>query len=123
MLQDLHIKGFKGFRDLQLTDISRVMLVGGKNNVGKTSLLEGIFLFYDIADPRMLFHHLGWRGIDISFRDMEALFSPIFTDFNMDNSISFEVKDGVYVAKMNISFNPSQMQRLLILIFQTTKIL
>jgi AAA15 family ATPase/GTPase len=29
MLQELHIKGFKCFRDLQVTDISRVMLVIG----------------------------------------------------------------------------------------------
>src|SRR5579864_2542454 len=111
MLQDLHIKGFKGFKDLQVTDISRVMLVGGENNIGKTSLLEGIFLFYNTADPRIFFQHLGWRGLDISFRDMEALYAPIFMDFNMDNSISFEVKDGLHIAKMTISSKPSQMQK------------
>ena len=47
MLPDLHVRGFKGLRDLQLTELSRVMLVGGKNGVGKTSLLEAIFLFHD----------------------------------------------------------------------------
>lgn len=111
MLQDLHIRGFKGFRDLQLTDLSRVMLVGGKNNVGKTSLLEAIFLFYNIVDPRTLFDHLRRRGIDISFIDMESLVSPIFTDFNMDNSISFKLKDGTYTSEMDISFNPSDAKK------------
>jgi len=111
MLQDLHIKGFKCFKDLQLTDISRVMLVGGKNNIGKTSLLESIFLFYDTADPGMFFRHLGWRSIDTSLTDMESLFSPIFTDFNMDNSISLHAKDGRYTAQMNINFNPLNVQK------------
>jgi hypothetical protein len=111
MLQKLHIKGFKGFRDFQLTDISRVTLVGGKNNIGKTSLLEAIFLFYDRANPGMFFRHLGWRGIDIPLTDAESLFSPIFTDFNMENTISFKVNDGIYEAKMQIKFEPSLAQK------------
>src|SRR5215470_910197 len=111
MLQDLHIRGFKGFRDLQLTDLSRVTLVGGKNNVGKTSLLEAIFLFYDTADPAIFFRHLGWRGIDTALTDAETLFSPVFTDFNMENTISFELKDDIYTAKMFIKFNPSLVQK------------
>jgi hypothetical protein len=111
MLQDLHIKGFKSFRDLQLTDISRVTLVGGKNNVGKTSLLESIFLFYDTADPGMFFRHLGWRGISLSLADREALFSPLFTDFNMNNTIALHVKDGIYTATMDVSFNPANVQK------------
>src|SRR5437762_829907 len=111
MLQELRIRGFKGFRDFQLTDISRVTLVGGKNNVGKTSLLESIRLFYAIEDPGMLFHHLRWRGIDISRTDIESLLTPLFTDFNMDNSITLEVKDGIYTGKMTISFNPSLVEK------------
>lgn len=111
MLQDLQIKGFKVFRDLQLTNISRVMLVGGKNNVGKTSLLEAIFLFYDTADPGMFFRHLGWRGVDASLSDAEALFSPIFQGFDMKNAMSFKVQDGIYEAKMNVEFNPSRIQK------------
>jgi AAA15 family ATPase/GTPase len=111
VLQNLRIRGFKGFKDLQLTDLSRVTLVSGKNNVGKTSLLEAIFLFYDTADPGMFFRHLGWRGIDIDLSDAESLFSPLFTDFNMENTLSFEVKDDIYTAKMSIDFNPSRVQK------------
>ncbi len=40
MLQDLYIKVFKCFRDFQLTDISRVMLVSKKNNVMKDSVSQ-----------------------------------------------------------------------------------
>lgn len=106
MLQNLHIQGFKGFRDLQLTDLSRVTLVGGKNNVGKTSLLEAIFLLYDTADPGMLFRHVEWRGLDIPLTDAEALFAPIFTDFDIKQTISFEVGEGIYRASMQMRFDP-----------------
>jgi AAA15 family ATPase/GTPase len=111
MLQDLHIRGFKGFRDFLLTELSGVTLVGGKNNVGKTSLLEAIFLFYDITEPRTLFDHLRWRGLSRPYIDIESLVSPIFADFNMNNSISLELRDGIYTSKMNISFNPSEVQK------------
>jgi predicted ATP-dependent endonuclease of OLD family len=106
MLQSLHIKGFKGFKDLQLRDISRVMLVGGKNNVGKTSLLEAIFLFYDTADPGMLFRHLGWRGLDIPLTDVESLFAPIFIGFDIRQKIFFEVTESIHKAKMTIKSDP-----------------
>jgi AAA15 family ATPase/GTPase len=111
MLQSLHIKGFKCFKDLQLTDISRVTLVSGKNNIGKTSLLESIFLFYNTADPAMFFRPLELRGIKLSFTDAESLFASLFADFNVDNSISIELADGTYTAKMSISINPTNVQK------------
>lgn len=107
MLQDLHIKGFKVFRDLHLTDLSRVTLIGGKNNVGKTSLLEAIFLFYDTADPGMFFRHLNWRGVEAPLTDAEALFTPIFCGFNTSNGISFAVRDGIFNVTMHVTFNPA----------------
>lgn len=51
MLTDIHIENFRGFADLKLEGLSRVNLLVGKNNSGKTSLLEAIAL---IADPLKL---------------------------------------------------------------------
>jgi len=48
MLSDLHIANFRGFEDLHLENLGRVNLVVGKNNTGKTALLEAIVL---LADP------------------------------------------------------------------------
>ncbi|MCI5158766.1 MAG: hypothetical protein D3906_10080, partial [Candidatus Electrothrix sp. AUS1_2] len=44
-INTLHIKHFKCFDSFELKDIQRINLIGGKNNVGKTSLLEAIELF------------------------------------------------------------------------------
>jgi ABC-type transport system involved in cytochrome c biogenesis ATPase subunit len=49
MFTQIEFTNFKGFEKLQLDGLKRVNLVVGKNNSGKTSLLEGIAL---LANPR-----------------------------------------------------------------------
>ena len=44
MLETLAIRGFRGFESYRLTDLTRVNLMVGKNNCGKTSVLEAIEL-------------------------------------------------------------------------------
>ncbi len=43
-IKDISIENFKCFQELQLESIERVNLIGGKNNVGKTALLEAVEL-------------------------------------------------------------------------------
>ncbi len=50
MLTSIELTGFRGFRQLKLEGLQRVNLIVGKNNSGKTSLLEGICnVVYDAA--------------------------------------------------------------------------
>ncbi|WNG30803.1 ATP-binding protein [Cystobacter fuscus] len=44
-LPSLHIQGFRAFKDLRLEHLGRVNLIVGKNNVGKSTLLEAIALY------------------------------------------------------------------------------
>jgi predicted ATPase len=44
MLTSLHIKSFRGFKNLDLTSLKRVNLIVGHNNTGKTGLLEALAL-------------------------------------------------------------------------------
>ena len=41
-LLELHIKNFKSIRDMHITDIEDVLILVGKNNTGKTSVLDAI---------------------------------------------------------------------------------
>ncbi|MDP3010194.1 MAG: AAA family ATPase [Methylococcales bacterium] len=43
-LTDIEIKEFKCFKDFKASGFKRVNLIGGKNNVGKTALLEACFI-------------------------------------------------------------------------------
>src|ERR1051325_1023488 len=44
MLNSVHIKNYRGFKNLMIEPLERVNLITGSNNVGKTSLLEALYL-------------------------------------------------------------------------------
>jgi AAA15 family ATPase/GTPase len=44
MYKQITIEGLRGIKHLKIEDFGRVNLFVGKNNCGKTTLLEGIFL-------------------------------------------------------------------------------
>ena len=44
MYKSFHVKNFRCFKDLQINDLGRVNLIAGKNNTGKTALMEAMYL-------------------------------------------------------------------------------
>ena len=44
MYKSFRVKNFRCFKDLQINDLGRVNLIAGKNNTGKTALLEAMYL-------------------------------------------------------------------------------
>ncbi len=61
MLKSLRLQNYKRFRDLQFPEFQRVNLLTGKNNCGKTSVLEAILLL------------LGWKD---SHNEFAKVFRP-----------------------------------------------
>ena len=64
MLQSLRILNFRGMNDVTVDQLSRINLVTGRNNAGKTTLLEAILLLVGAANARMAFNpHVirGWK--------------------------------------------------------------
>ena len=51
MFKNLRIRNFRAFGDLEIPCLGRVNLVTGKNNSGKTSLLEALFLLCGAGEP------------------------------------------------------------------------
>lgn len=58
MITSATIENFKCFKRLDLPDLSRITLLGGRNNVGKTAVLEALAIFYRRVGPRMFYRHL-----------------------------------------------------------------
>lgn len=50
MLDSLHIKNFRCFEDLTIPSLGRVNLIVGKNNSGKSTLLEAVAVFVTAKD-------------------------------------------------------------------------
>lgn len=44
-ISEVYIENFKCFRNFNFNNFKRVNLIGGKNNVGKTALLEALYFF------------------------------------------------------------------------------
>ena len=62
MLGTLHLEKFRGFETYGLTDLTRVNLLVGKNNCGKTSILEAIHFLVSGGDPFVLTGTANRRG-------------------------------------------------------------
>ena len=70
-LKSLHFHGYRAFRDFRIGDLGRVNLIVGKNNAGKTSVLEAIRLLASGGDPTALYQIATERGETLA-TDAEA---------------------------------------------------
>lgn len=61
ILNSIEIRGFRGFRHLQIERLGRVNLIVGKNNVGKSSLLEALQLYAVKGSPAVIWELLRIR--------------------------------------------------------------
>lgn len=60
-LPSFEVKGFRAFKDLRIERLGRVNLIVGKNNVGKTALLEAIELYASSGAPNVIWSLLTSR--------------------------------------------------------------
>ena len=69
MMKSLHIKNFKNFKELTIDRLGRVNLIVGKNNAGKSSLLEAISIYISNGEENWLRTLLADRGEAIRDND------------------------------------------------------
>ena len=61
VLDSLEIRNFRGFKHLQIEHLRRVNLVVGKNNIGKSSLIEALQLYAHNGNPGLIWKMLQAR--------------------------------------------------------------
>lgn len=93
MINNLKIKNFRCFADFFLERTGRITLVSGRNNVGKTALLESIFLVYGAANPDAFIKLNMIRGNFISVFHPDIVWEHFFHDRNMDEALSISLND------------------------------
>jgi len=90
MLRSFTLKNFRCFQNLTIEPLERVNLIAGKNNVGKTSLLEAIFIYVNPKTPEPSLKVNRIRSIAeidrIQDEDVEAI-KRLFFDKNIDETI------------------------------------
>ncbi len=95
MLQSMKIQNYRGFRCLEMDDLGAVNIIVGKNNSGKTSLLEAVYLLAGGGDavfavnPTIL--RLPRSNIqEQAIQALEPYFEQLFHDHNMEKPIEIE---------------------------------
>lgn len=118
MLSSIHIQGFKDFKDTQIAPLRKVNLILGGQNVGKTSLLEAVYLgsceFAQMSRLPAVFRlaegNDGRRFLDMTFKDIEA---SIQLEFELDGLLSNDGSGGRanLITEINIPEKESSYDR------------
>ncbi|WP_316826228.1 AAA family ATPase [Pedobacter miscanthi] len=87
MLQKLEISNFRGIKHLEIDDLKMVNVFLGKNNVGKTSILEAIFISLGSQNPRVAVTIDNFRNL--LHNDTED-FRFIFYELNYNNELNIK---------------------------------
>ncbi|HQU84178.1 MAG TPA: AAA family ATPase [Pyrinomonadaceae bacterium] len=76
LLDSLEIKGYRCFEHLTIEKLGRVNLIVGKNNVGKTALLEALWLYANGGYEHLMFEILRERNEIPPFQNGNMLVQP-----------------------------------------------
>lgn len=105
MLKSLFIKNYKNIPFLELPTLKRVNLLWGKNNVGKSTLLEALSIYASNGDIKQLYELLKLRGEDLhAFKNRNSItvddeinaFLPLV--YNYDKSV-FDGGNGIQIGE------------------------
>lgn len=117
MLDSLEIRNFRNLKELRITSLGRVNLFIGKNNTGKSTILEALAIYASKGEFKTIFELLEERGEYVSveaIRQSEA--GKNITDYNMqalstlftDRVISFDKKYGISISQIDPSIHQEE---------------
>ena len=103
MYTSFRVQKFRCFRDLQLDDLGRVNLIAGKNNSGKTALLEAMYIHSGNREPKTLLRiksllrddDFPWRSRRyVSYTEPRNIISwnDVFNDFDTEKKIEMSAE-------------------------------
>lgn len=96
MIKTLRIQNFRCFQDLSVKDLSPITLFGGRNNSGKSAILEAVFLNFGYRNPNIFFALAAGRNGNGNLQATpERIWDPLFFDFNQTNSFSVTRENNV----------------------------
>lgn len=94
MLSSVRVRGYRIFRDLKISRLGRVNLFVGDNNVGKTALLEALFLLSGGGWARLAVNRnvvRTWSRTEIPPGQYgELLWKSLFFDMDMNRTVNIE---------------------------------
>jgi AAA15 family ATPase/GTPase len=84
---------FRGLKELRITGFQRINLITGRNNVGKTSLLEALFIHSGAVNISLPFTIEALRGVAQFQGGLEESLTGLFNEFDTRPPIRLEGED------------------------------
>ncbi len=111
MIKDLYIENFRGFDKLKIDNIKKINFLVGKNNCGKTSVLESISLMISILNLNTGYYINGIRRIKEDPEELKNLFhnfnyeNIIKLNYTLDTDDNYNLNISPIMKKDNLLFN------------------
>ena len=110
MIDSINIKNFLTFDSLEIDSLKRINLIGGKNNAGKSSLLQALLILISEGENRVINTILKNRGVfdeasKTTYKKLyhsgrkNGLANLIINDFTLQKIPNHDVYDSVYKGK------------------------
>jgi hypothetical protein len=117
MYHSFMVRDFRCFQELTLVGLERVNLIAGMNNVGKTALLEALFLHCGAYNPELTMRINAFRGIETVKIDlgrwvMETPWDSLFHQFDITKTIELAGEDtvaGHRALRLRVLREPSEL--------------
>lgn len=114
MIEAITVERFRGLERLDVEGFGRVNLILGKNNCGKTALMEALSIAHAPAlAAEAVFTHQEARNRNIPARDFERFWRPLFWKQDADQGLALNVRlaDGT---RASVELRKSQASSLFI---------
>jgi len=111
MLESLEIKNYRNLNELKIDSLRRINLITGKNNTGKSALLEAISLYANKGDLSWIYQLLDERGenykpeqnnknpVETNIRTLSSLFTDRKEGYNLKDAISIGIIEDTLFGK------------------------
>ena len=118
MYQSFEVSNYRCFSKLTLAELERVNLVAGVNNVGKTALLEALFVHCGAYNPALALRVNAFRGIETVKielgRWVETPWDSLFHQFDITKTIELAGENtvtGQRSLRLRVLREPSELAR------------
>lgn len=99
MINSISVSNFRGIREVKLPAMKQIVLISGKNNSGKSSLLESVFLLADHTTAECFAKINGFRNLPY-LGDPDNVWAPAFHNMKTDTPIEIVAEMDQIKAKL-----------------------
>lgn len=118
MYKSFEVRNFRCFPRLTLAHLERINLIAGVNNIGKTALLEALFLHCGAYNPELTLRLNTFRGIDTvkveRGRWTETPWDSLFSGFDVSVDIELDGEDDITrrrLLRLRVIRQPQELAR------------